>query len=59
VAVETLTLALALLGTVCNVGILTAIYFRMGQGSARIEELFRRVLALEERFFLNLKGENA
>lgn len=32
-----------------QIGILTAIFFRLGRGQARIEELFRRVIKLEER----------
>lgn len=35
-------------GTLANAGILTGIFFRLGRGAARMEELFRRVIRLEE-----------
>ena len=42
-----------------SLGILTAIFFRLGRGAARIEELFRRVLALEGLIHQDLKGKVA
>jgi len=44
---EILTLIAVLVGA-SQIGLLTAIFFRLGRGQAKIEELFRRVVVLEE-----------
>lgn len=31
-----------------QIGILTGIFFRLGRGAAKIEELYRRVISLEK-----------
>jgi len=50
---ETLvTIAAGAIG-LSQVGVLTAIFFRLGRGQARIEELFRRVIQLEKRIVGN------
>lgn len=49
---EDLTAILAVVYAVAQIGLLTGIFFRLGKGQARFEELFRRVCDLE----VNLKS---
>lgn len=39
-----------------QVGILTGIFFRLGRGAAKIEELYRRVIQLEKTTVTILTG---
>jgi len=40
-----------------QIGLLTGIFFRLGRGAARMEELFRRVIQLEERYLDHAKAD--
>jgi len=42
-----ITIIVGVLG-ISQIGLLTAIFFRLGNFEARVEELFRRVIKLEE-----------
>lgn len=44
---------IAVIWGLTQIGLLTGIFFRLGRGAARMEELFRRVISLEERYFNN------
>jgi len=48
-AIESLIAVIVAIIGLSQIGMLTAIFSRLGRGQARIEELFRRVIALEER----------
>jgi hypothetical protein len=39
-----------------QVGILTGIFFRLGRGAAKIEELYRRVISLEKTMVTIMTG---
>ncbi len=45
---ETLLASIAAVVGISQIGLLTAIFFRLGRGAARIEELFRRVISIEK-----------
>ena len=39
-----------------NIALLTGIFFRLGRGAARFEEIYRRIEALEAMILETIKG---